>query len=325
MKGFIQRLLEYLVTAWVIITVNFLLPRLVPGDPLLYLTGEASGDVDVMVDEVTREKLAHYYNLDQPLPLQYWHYLTGIFTGDLGYSLYFKTSVVSLIWQTLPWTIFLVANAVVWATVGGTILGVLSAWWRGSLFDQALLLMTTVTMAIPAFLLAILLQILFGIKLDLFPISGAMTVYQTNTTLLAHLVDIIWHAILPITTLTLMLIAETYLLVRNSIITILGADFIFVARLKGVPEWRIMYHHALRNVWLPLFTQNSLRLGMAVSGMIFVETVFSYPGMGNLMYRSVTTHDYPVTQGVFLIITLTVLLINFVVEMLYQRLDPRLQ
>jgi peptide/nickel transport system permease protein len=319
-----NRFLEYLLTAWIIITANFFLPRLIPGDPLLYLTGEASGDTAVTIDEATRQKLKQYYGLDQPLRTQYWRYIRGIFTADLGHSIYFRTSVSGLILQTIPWTLFLMLTAIFFSAAIGTCLGVLSAWKRGTIIDKGLLILVTGTIAVPSFLLATFLQLILSIKLDLFPVSGAMKLYENYDNIGYKGLDILWHSILPIASLTLVLLAENYLLVRNTMITVLGADYIFVARMKGLPEWMVMYH-ALRNALLPLLTHASLRLGLAVGGMIFIETVFSYPGMGNLIYRSVTTHDYPVTQGVFLVITITVLTINFLLDLFYQRLDPRIK
>jgi peptide/nickel transport system permease protein len=320
-----KRLFEYFITAWIIITANFFLPRLIPGDPLLYLTGEASGDTAVAIDEVSREKLKQYYGLDQSLSHQYLHYLKGIFTVDLGYSIHFRTSVFKLIQRTMPWTLFLVVTAILFASGIGTCLGVLSAWKRGKVIDKGLLTFVMGTMAVPSFLLAIFLQLIFSIKLGIFPVSGAMTFYKSYPGFTGKALDVLWHSILPIGTLTAVLLSEYYLLVRNTMINVLGADYIFVARMKGLPERMVMYRHALRNALLPLFTHASMRLGLAVGGMIFVETVFSYPGMGNLMYRSVTSHDYPVAQGVFLVITISVLTINFFIDLFYRRLDPRIK
>ena len=319
-----KRVLEYLVTAWIIITANFCLPRLIPGDPLLYLTGEAAG-TEVTIDEATREKLRHYYALDQPVAKQYLHYIRGIFTGDLGQSIYFRTGVSTLIRQAIPWTLLLVITAIILSSGIGICLGVLSAWKRGGLMDKSLLISVMGITAVPSFLLAVFLQIGFSIKLDVFPVSGAMTFYSGNLSFMDRTLDILWHSMLPVLTLTIVLLGDSYVLIRNTMVNVLGTDYIFVARMKGLPEWIVMGRHALRNALLPLFTHTSLKLGLAVGGMIFIEAVFSYPGMGNLMYRSVTTHDYPVTQGVFLVITIAVLGINFFIDLLYRRLDPRIK
>jgi peptide/nickel transport system permease protein len=225
----------------------------------------------------------------------------------------------------MPWTLFLVVTAILFATGIGACLGVLSALRRGKVIDKGLLTFVMGTMAVPSFLLAIFLQLIFSIKLGIFPVSGAMTFYKNYPNFAGKALDVLWHSILPIGTLTMVLLSENYLLVRNTMINVLGADYIFVARMKGLPERMVMYRHAFRNALLPLFTHASMRLGLAVGGMIFVETVFSYPGMGNLMYRSVTSHDYPVAQGVFLAITISVLTINFLIDLFYRRLDPRIK
>ena len=320
-----KRLVEYLVTAWIIITVNFFLPRMMPGDPLLYLTGEASGDASVVIDEATRQELRRYFRLDLPLSRQYGHYLAGIFTGDLGYSIHHRTGVAGLIGRTLPWTLLLTLTAVALSTLLGAWLGALAAWRRGGAVDRGLTVVVLAVMAVPAFLLALLFQLLFSVKLGLFPVSGALTVYEAHLGAGARALDILHHAALPVAVLTLVLLPESFLLTRSSMLGVLAADYVLVARLKGLPERRVIYRHALRNALLPLMTQASLRIGLAVGGMIFVETVFSYPGMGELMYRSVTTHDYPVAQGVFLVITVAVLTINLAIDLAYRRIDPRVR
>ena len=201
-----KRVLEYLVTAWIIITANFCLPRLIPGDPLLYLTGEAAG-TEVTIDEATREKLRHYYALDQPVAKQYLHYIRGIFTGDLGQSIYFRTGVSTLIRQAIPWTLLLVITAIILSSGIGICLGVLSAWKRGGLMDKSLLISVMGTTAVPSFLLAVFLQIGFSIKLGIFPVSGAMTFYSNNLSLMDRTLDILWHSMLPVLTLTISKIA----------------------------------------------------------------------------------------------------------------------
>jgi len=320
-----KRLIEYLITIWIIITINFLLPKLIPGDPLLYLTGEASGDASIHIDEITREKLKQYYGLDQPVFQQYLHYLKGIFTLDFGYSIHYRTNVSKLILQTLPWTVFLIFAAIFISLFIGIFLGVLSAWKKDKLADKGLLMVIMGTSAIPPFLLALVFQIIFSIKLDIFPVSGGLTSFKENLSLIEKSADIFWHSALPIAVLTIVLIPDNYLLIRNTIIKVLSEDYIFVAKMKGLPKHIIMFRHALRNALLPILTHASLRLGLAVGGMIFVEIVFSYPGMGNLMYQSVLTHDYPLTQGIFFVITITVITINFLLDLVYRFIDPRIK
>jgi peptide/nickel transport system permease protein len=318
----LKRFPEYLVTVWIILTINFLLPRMVPGDPLLYLSGEAGGDTAVSLDEETRQKLKKYYGLDRPLWQQYVHYLKGICRADLGYSLYFKKPVSLLICKTLPWTLALVIPAILFSAFAGMILGTWAAWQRGRMPDRLMLLSVTLTAAVPSFLLAVFMQMMFAIRLEWFPVSGAMDFYQNYGSMWEKIRDVSGHWVLPFACLSGVMIPEKCLLVRNTLLGILGEDYIFTARLRGIPESLLMYRHALPNALLPLFTHVTTRLGLAAGGMIFIESIFSYPGMGELMHRAVMTHDYPLAQGIFLLITLTVLTLNYLADLLYPCLHP---
>ena len=319
-----RRLLEYLLIVWIVLTINFLLPRLIPGDPILYLTGEATGDSAVVVDEQTRQRMRQDLGLDQPLAWQYVRYLGGLLGADLGRSIHHRVAVLDLIRGALPWTLALVLTAVCLATLLGAGLGTLAAWRRGSPLDRALTVPAVALMASPSFLLAMVLQLVCSIKLGLLPASGGETVHLTASAA-GQALDLLRHALLPVAALTLALLPESFFCARNNLGGVLASDFVFMARLKGLPEWRVLYGHALRAAMLPLLTQASLRLGLAMGGTIFVESVFSYPGLGDLMYRAVTTHDYPLAQGIFLVITLAVLTINLLLEVAYRRLDPRVR
>lgn len=316
------RLLEYLITIWVVVTINFLLPRAMPGDPFLNLSGE-SGEVLAMFSQEQRDYYISYYGLDKPVSAQYLNYLGELFKGNLGFSLYYKEPVIEIIWRRVWWTAFLVITAVVLSTLLGVLLGCLSAWWRESRVDKFFFASLITFSEIPAFLLGLVLLLVFAAGLGLFPLSGAMTHFASLDSFMARLLDILHHACLPVLSLTLVRLGGMYLLARNSMITVLAKDYMQTARAKGLPKAQIIFHHALKNALLPIVTRVFLSIGALVGSAILVENVFAYPGLGLLMRESVLMHDYPLIQGIFLVVTLFVLLSNFLADQVYGRLDPR--
>lgn len=313
--------LEYLVTFLVILTINFFLPRLMPGDPFLHLSGETGQEIASFTQEQRQYFLA-YYGLDRPLSEQYLRYLAGLLRGDLGFSYYYKEEVLAIILRRLPWTFFIVAAATFLSLCLGVALGSFSAWHRESWQDKATYLFMIVFSEIPAFLLGIVLLILFAAGLGFFPLSGAMSHFAGYTGW-AKVKDILHHAALPVITLSLARAGGIYLLVRNTLTTVLGKDYIRTARAKGLKERRIRLRHALRNALLPLVTRTALQLGGMVGGAVLVENVFAYPGLGRLMREAVFVRDYPLLQGIFLVLAVGVLGANFLADQLYRRLDPR--
>ncbi len=316
------RAIEYLLTFLVIITLNFSLPRLMPGDPFLHLSGEAGEIVEAYTEEQRRYFL-EYYGLDRPLLEQYWNYLGELARGNLGFSYYYKEPVVNLIARRLPWTLLLVTSATLFSLLFGVLLGSFSAWRRGRWQDRFLYLFMVVFGEIPAFLIGLVLLIFLAAGLGLFPLAGAMTHFARYASFWEKLKDILHHAVLPVLTLTLARTGGIYLLVRNSLGTVLTRDFMCTARAKGLAEFRIRYRHALRNALLPLVTRIALQMGTMVGGAVLAENVFAYPGLGRLMRDAVFVRDYPLLQGIFLVLAMGVMGANLCVDLLYRRLDPR--
>lgn len=317
------RLAAYLFTLWAVLTLNFLLPRLLPGDPLLALF--EPGESEFVSDEAIRARLAAYYGLDRPLWVQYVDYVRGAATGDLGWSIGLNQPVGELIRERLPWTLLLTLSALTLASLVGVWAGAEAAWARGSWLDRALATASVVVSHMPVFFVGAVLLVVFGAKLRWFPLSGARAPFAHYASALAALADIGWHLVLPLTTLTLALVGSKFLLVRNSMVSVLGEDFMFVARAKGLPAKRLKRHHALRNAILPFVTQFAAQAGLAITGGVFIETTFDYPGMGRLIFNAVGARDYPVMQGVFLVVALAVLAANLLADLLNARLDPRLE
>ncbi len=315
--------MEYLFTIWVIVTLNFLLPRAMPGDPFLYMSADEGQEVARFSEEQRQYYLA-YYGLDRPVAGQYLSYMSDLLRGNLGYSLYYNEPVSTIILRRLPWTTFLVIAAVLLSTVFGTILGSISAWYREKLLDKLLFFHLILLSEVPAFLLGLLLLFTLAAGLGLFPLSGAITHFASYSSWWEKLLDILHHAFLPVMALTIARLGGMYLLARNSMTTVLEKDYLRTAWAKGLPKKRIIFRHALRNAMLPIVTRVFLSLGSLVGGAILVENVFAYPGLGHLMRRAVLVHDYPLVQGIFLVVTIFVLLANFLADLVYKKLDPRI-
>lgn len=317
-----SRLIVYLLTLWVVLTLNFLLPRMLPGDPLAALLDPQSSDY--VFDAGVRASLEAYYGLDRPLLEQYAAYLKGVVTGDLGRSIRLKRPVGELLVAHLPWTLLLTGTALGLAALLGLLGGAEAAWRRGSAADRLLTAASVVAGNAPVYFVGMMLLILFGAELGWLPLAGGRTPFAQHSGPLAAVADIGRHLILPALTLTLAMLGVKFLLVRNHMVGILGEDFMLVARAKGLKPARLKWNHALRNALLPFVAHLAAHAGLAITGAVFIETLFQYPGMGRLIFEAVGARDYPVIQGVFLIVAVIVLTANLLADWLNARLDPRL-
>jgi peptide/nickel transport system permease protein len=311
----------YAFTLLVIVTINFFLPRLMPGDPLLALIDPESG-LAISKEEI-RIQLARYYGLDRPLPDQYLAYLGNLVKGNLGWSISFNAPVSNIINTHLVWTLRLMIPAVLLGTFISLFAGVHAGWRRNKPADRGLLAAFLLLDTTPVFLVGALLLLLFSARLEWFPQAGGRTPFASFPTKIDEIFDLIKHMVLPLTAVTLSLAGRNFLLMRSSMINVLGEDFMLVARGKGLSEADQKYRHAMRNSLLPVVTRFSMQMGSAITGMILIETLFAYPGMGRLMFNAVAARDYPVLQGCFLVAALAVVLANFLAEMSYAWLDPR--
>jgi len=318
------RLLEYGLTIWLVFTLNFFLPRIMPGDPFLVLSSDSPEQEEIVISEEQRQFFFQYYGLDKPVGEQYLSYIGELFKGNLGYSLYYKEPVSRIILRRLPWTIFMVIAALVLSTAIGAILGSISAWYREKWPDKLLFFNLIFLSEIPAFLLGLVLLFVFAAGWGLFPLSGAITHFTNYNNWWEKPLDILHHACLPVMALTIARLGGMYLLSRNSMTTVLEKDYLRTAWAKGLPGKRVIFRHALRNALLPIVTRVFLSLGSLVGGAILVENVFAYPGLGHLMREAVRFHDYPVIQGIFLVVTVFVLMANFLADLVYGKLDPRI-
>lgn len=317
----LRTLLLYAVTLAVLVTVLFLLPRAMPGDPLSAILDPDSGEF--FVSPEARQRLLAYYGLDRPLIDQFLGYLAGLARGDLGWSISRNAPVAELIRGHLPWTLLLMGSALALASLVSFLAGITAAWRRGRRHDRVLIATLTGLRAVPEYALASVLLISFAVLVPVFPLYGGRTVFAQHPTWWHAAADVAAHLALPLAALTLSLLGSKFLLVRNTVISALGQDYMLLARAKGLPTRLLKYRHAGRNALLPFLTVLGIQAGFAVGGAIFVEAAFAYPGMGTLILQAVEARDYPVLEAVFLVLAVTVLVANLVIDLVYLRIDPR--
>ncbi len=313
-------------TLWAAVTLNFLLPRLMPGSPVDAALGKlASAGVPV----TNAERRAIEIQLGVPhssLIVQYGEYLRNIAMLRFGTSYSFPSQTVAqTIGQALPWTLVLIGTTTIFAFVIGTLLGVYAGWRRGRATDSSITVGATVFGAFPPFWLGLLLLYVLAFKYGWFPLKGGYSPGSTPTLSLPFLADAVRHSVLPAVTLAITTLSGWVFGMRNNMINTLGEDFVTFAEANGLRARTVALRYAARNALLPNVTAFGLALGAVISGSVLVEGVFSYPGVGNLLFIAVTNRDFPLMQALFLVITVTMLVAIFIVDLLYVRLDPRVR
>jgi peptide/nickel transport system permease protein len=320
-KYLAQRILFYIITAWAAITVNFFIPRLVPGDPVEAILGRFQGQIStnamqslyVLFGLNKHESIWHQY-------LQYWVQLGH---GNLGLSFtYFPTPVTEILRHALPWTLILIGLTTIISFVLGTSIGVFAGWRRGSWID-GVLPVTTFISSIPYFWLGLIAIYLFTGPGSFFPSSEGFAPGDDIGWNWTFISSAIQHSILPALTILISSMSGWILSMRNMMVTVSAEDYITVAHAKGLSERRVMWSYAARNALLPNVSGFALSLGFIVGGALLVEIVFSYPGIGYVLLQAVGSNDYPLMQGIFLVITLAVLAANLLADVAYLLLDPR--
>ncbi|WP_127504307.1 ABC transporter permease [Actinoplanes solisilvae] len=321
MKYFLQRIAFYLFTAWAAITLNFFIPRLVPGDPVQSLIAKFRG-------QLSSEAINSLYVLfglddDRSLWSQYIDYWGQLFRGDLGLSFtFFPAPVSQVIGDALPWTILLVGVTTIISFLLGTSLGVVAGWRRGSWAD-GLLPVTTFFSSVPYFWLGIIAIYLLAGPDSFFPSSGGFDSGLIPAWDQYFIPSAIQHSLLPALTILISSVSGWILSMRNMMVTVSSEDYITVAHAKGLSERRVAVGYAARNALLPNVSGFALSLGFIVGGTLLVEIVFSYPGLGFILLQALGAKDYPLMQGIFLIITISVLVANLLADVAYMLLDPR--
>jgi ABC-type dipeptide/oligopeptide/nickel transport system permease component len=311
----IKRTLFALITVFVAITMNFALFRLAPGDAVSNLSRVPHATPE------TRLALKKQFGLDKSKGAQYVLYLKQLAHGNLGVSFANSQPVTSNLRTAIANSIPMVLLGTIFAIVVGTFTGVLAAWRRGTHLESGSVTTALAFYSMPTHWLGLMLVILFA---GILPTGGMTDEFLIDPSWWTHVKDVTSHMVLPSLTLGLVLYGEYTLIVRSAMLETLGEDYILTARAKGLRPWTIVRRHALRNALLPIATLVALSLGYIVAGAILIETVFSWPGIGRAVYDAVLARDYPMLQGAFLILTVSVVFFNLLADLLYFKLDPRI-
>ena len=314
-----RKVLQLVVLLFAVVAFNFLLFRVLPGDPIrLYArSGRLTPDVVAQLRAV--------FGLDKPVWEQFLIYLKGLLHGDLGFSYTYRRPVAQIMGERLVNTFVLLTAATILVTALGIVLGVWAASRRGSKVDSSTVISSLVMWSMPTFWTGMLLLFAFGVWFHVLPTSGISTPLATYSSPVGKAADVGRHLILPTITLVLVDIGQFVLITRSSLVDVLTEDFVTTAKAKGMSKRRIVWGHAVRNGMLPVVTATALYVGIVVGGAIQVETVFSWPGMGELTYEAVLRRDYPVLEACFLLFAVTVIVANFLSDLLYRVLDPRVK
>ncbi len=319
LAGFaLRKAVAAIITIVAILCVNFLIFRIAPGDPVRMMFKDPR--VSARALELQRQK----FGLDKPLSGQFAAYLNQLVHGDLGISFWQRRPVTEVIAERIPATLVLVITALVIAVLLGVALGALAGWKSGTRLDTFILSTSLTLYSIPTFALGIVLLLIFAYFFSIFPLGGIVTP-ASGYEGFEYIKDIAWHMFLPCFSIILWYIGEYVLLTRSSMMDVMGQDYIATARGKGLKESRVLRSHALRNALLPVVTLTGINVGFAIAGVIEAETVFSWPGIGRLVYDAVLKRDYPLLQGVFLVFAVSVVLANLVIDLIYGFIDPRIK
>jgi peptide/nickel transport system permease protein len=318
----VRRISFYVITAWAAVTLNFLIPRMMPGNPAEVLVARFQG----RLSPAALKSLTSLFGLNTHTGLsgQYVQYWDQLLHGNLGLSFsYFPEPVSQVIATSMPWTLVLIGVSTIVSFVLGTMAGVVIGWRRGSRLDTVLPTLTTFLASVPYFWFGIICVYFLGSTMHWFPASGGYSLQTSPGWNLSFIASAAYHAALPAITIVVSSIAAWLIGMRNMMVTTLSEDYVVMAEAKGLRPRRIMYAYAARNAILPSLASFAMSLGFVVSGAILTEIVFSYPGIGYVLFLGVSNNDYPLMEGVFLVITLAVLLANFLADIAYLVVDPR--
>ena len=318
-QALIQRVILGVILIIAVMVLNFFLLQAAPGDVVDAMLAEAGGG-----DPELAARLRKQYGLDQPLYIQLIKYLGQVFRGDLGYSFYYDESVAALLIGHLPTTLMLTLSALVLAVIIGTLFGVYAALKPNGIFSNFVTVLSLFGYATPVFWLGMIILLVFALYLPLFPAFGIRSWPQPENTF-DRILDMIHHLVLPTFTLAILYLASYSRISRASMLDVLGSDYIRTARTKGLSEFRVIFKHALKNAAMPVVTLAGLQLAQVFSGAVLVETVFSLPGVGPLLYESIVRRDFPVILGVLFGAATTTIIANIITDIIYRWMDPRIK
>jgi peptide/nickel transport system permease protein len=314
---FLRSTLHAIGTLLFVVLFNFFLFRVVPGDPVTRIARSEGLTLE------QRDALSAEYGLDKPVLAQLPGYIASTLTLDFGSSFGSGRPVTQEIGERIGKTALLVGVSTVGSVAIGLVLGVYGAWKRGSAFDTGSMTVSLLLYSVPEGWLSLVLLMVFGAMLGIFPIGGYQS--TSNLTGFAHLTDVLNHLVLPALALTLAYVGQYAIIMRSSLLDVMGEEYLDLARAKGVREEHLLWRHAVPNAILPIFTLVFYSFGYIVGGAVVVESIFSWPGLGNLTYKAIASQDFPVLQAAFLLTSASVILFNLVADLLYGYLDPRVR
>ena len=312
---------KYIVLFFILLTIHFILPRIMKADPFVFLSSDGTEVASYTEEEILKYK--QYYGLDMPLWRQYLNYLLGIFTGNLGYSIYFKEKVTTLIFSRLVWTAGIVIFSLCISLVLGLFLGSFSAWNYQRKMDTILYQGMVIISEIPSFLTANMVLMFFIIKWRILPTAGGITPFIKIEFSWSFILDIIKHAILPSLTLTFLRLPDFYFVSRSAMLQQIQKKYVETAQAKSLGDIYILMRHCLPNAINPIMTRFLLSIQTMFNATLIVENVFKYPGIGKLIRDAVFYRDYLLLQGIFLVITIFILTISLLGENFYQTIEKR--
>lgn len=331
LRYFLKRIALIIPTVIGVSILVFLLVRIIPGDPVQVMLGEKA-------TEAARQALIERMGLDQPLYVQYWQWFTNALRGDLGISIQSLSPVTEEIVRRLPATFELAGVATLIAAVVGIAAGVTAATHHNTRLDNAIVSLSLVGVSIPVFWLGIMFIFLFAAVLGIFPVSGRISMGASPETITGFYAidslltgdfrafrDSLHHLVLPSVSLATIPLALIVRVTRSSMLDVLGEDYVRTAKAKGLKRRTVIYKHALRNALIPVITVIGLQVGRLLAGAILTETVFSWPGTGRLLVQAIYNRDYPLVQGIVLVLAMAFIVVNIIVDMLYARVDPRIR
>ncbi|RLI44303.1 ABC transporter permease [Candidatus Bathyarchaeota archaeon] len=315
----LSRIIQAFIMIIVAFVFSFFLFRIVPGDPTLAITGDPRLPLE------TKRMLYKMFGLDKPLHEQLLIFIINAFKGNLGISYQYKIPVTQLLLERLWNTLILLLPATLLSILIGIVMGMLAGWFRGKTMDTILTSLATLFWSTPSFWAGMFMIYLFAVRFHIFPTGGMMSYEVSYTDWWSSMSDFLHHLFLPMVTYAVIYSGQYALVLRNSLSEVLSEDYILLAEAKGCTEFQILRKHALKNASLPLVTMVGVNLGRLLLGSITIETVFTWPGVGRLVYEAVYYHDYPVLQGIFVFFITVTILLTVIVDILYTYLDPRVR
>lgn len=314
----IKKMFFAILTVLLVLTLNFTLIHLAPGDPTSIIVGRDESNPELV--QVLREK----YGLDQPIHVQYWRYLKQLVSGDIGTSIIFNRSVWDMIAEKLGPTCLLIVTASVLSLITGAAIGIQCARHEGSLLDVVFSFISYICNAMPSFWVGLMLIILFSVQLDLLPSSGMVNM-RASYTGFEHILDVAEHMVLPVAALMISGVPTYFRIAKSSVLQVSNEDFITTFRATGMKEGKIFRRYVFKNSVLPLVTVFGIRMAFLISGVTLVETVFAWPGTGRVMMTAINQRDYPVLMGMYLVMSIIVAVVMVIVDVVYAIIDPRIR